>query len=154
VQVPDSEGQANHAGPESCAGVGDGVGEALTGEGAGRVVSPEIVQSWVPTRSEHAAGHTVDAVMARCRRTRRGRRPLAGTETLCAEPVMHGCRASDRFIVPMKPSNEGCPREPAEKVEGRERAKGKVAQQSRGQTQSQVLPVTGARPRPRLTRGE
>jgi len=42
VQVPDSEGLANHTGPESCAGTGNGVGEALTGEDAGRVLSPEI----------------------------------------------------------------------------------------------------------------
>jgi len=42
VQVPDSEGRANHTGPESCAGAGNGVGEALTGERAGRVLSPEI----------------------------------------------------------------------------------------------------------------
>ena len=57
---------------------------------------------------------------------------------------MHGCRESDRFRVPRKPSNKGCPKEPAEEVEGRERAKGNVAQQSRGRTQrrgalSQVL---------------
>jgi hypothetical protein len=42
VQVSDSEGLANHTGPESCASVGNGVREALTGEGAGRVLSPEI----------------------------------------------------------------------------------------------------------------
>ena len=42
MQVPDSEGRANHTGPESCAGTGNGVGEALTGEGAGRVLSLEI----------------------------------------------------------------------------------------------------------------
>jgi hypothetical protein len=37
VQVSDSEGLANHAGPESCASLGNGVREALTGERAGRV---------------------------------------------------------------------------------------------------------------------
>ena len=42
MKVPDSEGPANHTGPESCAGVGNGAGEALTGECAGRVLSPEI----------------------------------------------------------------------------------------------------------------
>src|SRR5262245_45456819 len=42
VQVSDSEGLATHAGPESCAGAGNGVSEALTGECAGRVLSPEI----------------------------------------------------------------------------------------------------------------
>ena len=42
MQVSDSEGLANHAGPESCASFGNGVREALTGECAGRVSSPEI----------------------------------------------------------------------------------------------------------------
>jgi hypothetical protein len=42
VQVSDSEGRATHAGPESCAGAGSGVSEALTGEGAGRGWSPDI----------------------------------------------------------------------------------------------------------------
>ena len=87
--------------------------------------------SRVPTRSAHAEGHTVDAVLARRRRTRRGRRPLAGVETRCAEPggpasgltsdrqvrtvhprgttVVHGCRESDRFRGPRKPSNKVAP---------------------------------------------
>ena len=42
--------------------------------------------------------------------------------------VVHGCRESDRFIVPRKPSNKGCPLGPAEQVEGRELAKGNVAE--------------------------
>jgi hypothetical protein len=42
--------------------------------------------SRVPTRSEHAAGHTAHPVMARERPTRRGRRPLACVETLRAAP--------------------------------------------------------------------
>jgi hypothetical protein len=42
--------------------------------------------SRVPTRSAHAEGNTVDAVLARRRRTRRGRRPLACVATRCAEP--------------------------------------------------------------------
>ena len=66
--------------------LGNGRHEALTGEGAGRVLSPEIGQSWVPTRSEHAEGDSGSAVMARRTCTWRGRRPLACAETLCAEP--------------------------------------------------------------------
>ena len=42
VKVPDEEGLANHLGSESCAGVGNGVGEAWTGGGAGWVGSLEI----------------------------------------------------------------------------------------------------------------
>jgi RNA-directed DNA polymerase len=36
------EGLANHTGPESCMGTGNGVNEALTGVRAGWVLSPEI----------------------------------------------------------------------------------------------------------------
>jgi hypothetical protein len=42
--------------------------------------------------------------------------------------VVHGCRESDSFIVPRKPLNKGRSRGPAEKVEGRELAKGNVAE--------------------------
>ena len=52
---------------------------------------------------------------------------------------MHGCRESDSFIVPRKPSNKGRPMGPAEKVEGRELAKGNVAEQTRGRTQRRGL---------------
>jgi hypothetical protein len=41
---------------------------------------------------------------------------------------MDGCRESDSFIVPTKPSNKGRPMGPAEQVEGRELAKGNVAE--------------------------
>ena len=53
--------------------------------------------------------------------------------------MVHGCRESDRFIVPRKPSNKGGPRGPAEKVEGRELAKGNVAEQTRSRTQRRGL---------------
>ena len=54
---------------------------------------------------------------------------------------MDGCRESDRFIVPRKPSNKGRPMGPAEKVEGRERAKGNVVAHHRGRTQGlETLP--------------
>jgi len=42
--------------------------------------------------------------------------------------VVYGCRESDSFIVPRKPSNKGRPTGSAEKVEGRELAKGNVAE--------------------------
>jgi len=53
--------------------------------------------------------------------------------------VMDGCRESDRFRVPKKPSNKGRPTGPAEKVEGRERAKGNVAEYTRSRTQGRGL---------------
>jgi hypothetical protein len=42
VKVQDSESLASHTGPESCVAAREGRGEALTGEGAGRVSSREI----------------------------------------------------------------------------------------------------------------
>jgi hypothetical protein len=53
--------------------------------------------------------------------------------------VRHGGRESDRFIVPRKPSNKGRPQGPAEEVEGRERAKGNVVEQTRSRTQRRGL---------------
>jgi hypothetical protein len=41
MKVSYSEGLANHAGPESCGDAREGVCEALTGEGSGRVFSRE-----------------------------------------------------------------------------------------------------------------
>jgi hypothetical protein len=49
--------------------------------------------------------------------------------------VRHGGRESDRSRVPRKPANKGCPKEPAEEVEGRERAKGNAVEHTRGRTQ-------------------
>jgi hypothetical protein len=43
------EDLANHDGPESCADVRKGGGEALTGVHAGRVSSREMLKSRVPT---------------------------------------------------------------------------------------------------------
>ena len=40
VRVPYDEGVANHIGPESCAGVREGVSEALTGERTGQAIEP------------------------------------------------------------------------------------------------------------------
>ena len=42
MKVLNSEGGASHTGPESCVVAREGRGEALTGEGAGRVFSREI----------------------------------------------------------------------------------------------------------------
>ena len=149
--------------------LGNGRHEALTGEGAGRVLSPEIGPvlgaDALLTRGRPHRGHRFGEVFT----------DLAGSETsgmhgntvrgtrealhlawqACqvrtvnpwGTTVMDGCRESDRFIVPRKPSNKGCPEGPAEEVEGRERAKGNVVQHTRGRTQSRVSPVTGARPR-------
>jgi hypothetical protein len=75
------EGLATHDGPESCVGSREGVGEALTGVHAGRVLSREIVPIGVPTLSKQAEGHIGGRVIASCRRTLRGQRPRACMES-------------------------------------------------------------------------
>lgn len=52
MQVRYAEGLANRSDPESCAGIREGVGEALTGERAGQPLSCERLISRVPTRFE------------------------------------------------------------------------------------------------------
>jgi len=62
MKVPYVEGLADHNGPESCACFCEGVGEALTGESAGRVLSRE---------SEFASG------CRRCRNNRKATRAVS-----------------------------------------------------------------------------
>ena len=47
-----AEGVATHGGPESCAGVRKGGGEALTGVRAGRAIEPRNYEFGVPTLSQ------------------------------------------------------------------------------------------------------
>ena len=47
-----AEGVAIHGGPESCAGVCEGVGEALTGVRAGQAIEPRNFVTGVPTLSQ------------------------------------------------------------------------------------------------------
>lgn len=69
------KGPARRPGPESCVGVGNRVGEALTGVHAGQVLSCEIKHLGVPTQLSEAEGNIARAVMARFSRTPRSRRP-------------------------------------------------------------------------------
>src|ERR1700756_3407966 len=75
------EDLASHDGPESCAVVREGAGEALTGVRAGSVLSRVIKGSGVPTSLSEAEGKIVGRVIASGRRTPRGRRPGACTES-------------------------------------------------------------------------
>ena len=84
------EGLASHTGPESCAVVRKGDGEALTGVRAGRVLSREMPasgHSGVPTPWRQAEGHTDDR---RQRETSRGPRavgdPVHARKHLAREP--------------------------------------------------------------------
>src|SRR3990172_8331755 len=51
VQVHYDEGVASHIGPEPCAGIREGVGEASAGEHAGQPLSRERMISRAPTLS-------------------------------------------------------------------------------------------------------
>lgn len=81
MRVSCDEGVASHIGPESCGGVRKGVIEALTGERAGWVLSPEsfIVRSADGLRPSE--GNTGRIASARSDRAPRGLRPHARTET-------------------------------------------------------------------------
>src|SRR6058998_1716647 len=89
------EGVASHAGPESCVGVREGDREALTGGGAGRVLSREI----------HEPLRGADALEAggRPHRQRRYREALtdpARSETPSTRPsTANGNRESPRSSV-------------------------------------------------------
>ena len=81
MQESYGEGLAIHTGPELC-GISRKAGhEALVGVRAGRIFSPEISQSGVPTLSPCAEGNTLVSNSASWTGTPRGRRPRACTET-------------------------------------------------------------------------
>jgi hypothetical protein len=77
MKEPYTEGPASHGDPESCVGIREGVGEALTGERIGEVSSREITRSGVPTVLCEREGNTTGA-----RYGERVRDP-ARSETLC-----------------------------------------------------------------------
>ncbi len=74
------EDLANRNGPESCADVRKGGGEALTGVHAGRVSSREKLKFRGPTLWRQAEGNMGRCVMASTGLTLRGLRPLARGE--------------------------------------------------------------------------
>ncbi len=75
------EGLAIHIGPESCAGIRKGIGEALTGESAGWVLSPEIKVS-IPG---------ADGLLMHGRQHRVSRHGEVYTDSAGSEtPCMHG----------------------------------------------------------------
>jgi hypothetical protein len=77
------EGVAIHDGPESCVVFRKEGGEALTGVRTGQSLSREIMEFGVPTLSKQAEGHIGGSVIASCRRTLRGQRNCACTESPC-----------------------------------------------------------------------
>ena len=79
MQVRCTEGLANHSGPESCAGIREGVSEALTGEYAGQPLSCERLLSRVPTRFETWKATRTDAL-----------RRASGRPGVVGDPGMRG----------------------------------------------------------------
>ena len=84
---------ASHTGPESCVGVREADGEALTGVQAGRVLSRESkYKIGVPTPFSWWEGKTGSLATARGARAPRGLRPCARLETLRSGPGMSRVR--------------------------------------------------------------
>jgi hypothetical protein len=86
VKVRYDEGIANHIGPEPCAGIREGVGEASVGDRIGQPLSREIDV----ISGAHAVllveGNTAGRVIASARTARRGRRPWHVRTLLVREP--------------------------------------------------------------------
>ncbi len=92
------EGVASHIGPESCARVCKGPGEALTGVRAGRVLSREILLKFrEPTWWDRAEGNSGCIDIARGIRSLRGRRPRS----------THGNTSRGNREIPGSPPEEG-----------------------------------------------
>ncbi len=86
------EGLATHGGLESCVGVREGAGEALTEGNVGRVIEPRNPLSGVPTPSQWAEGNIAGSAIASCQRTLRGQRACACVESLGTRTGRsHGC---------------------------------------------------------------
>ena len=87
MEVRYREGLATHSDPESCAGVREDTGEALTGADASRVLSREIdPKTSGCLRCQDKRGATLDVPLARgAIRTLRGHRPRARIEAHFAE---------------------------------------------------------------------
>ncbi len=81
MQESYDKGVAIHVGPELCVASRKAGCEALVGVRAGRVLSPAISSTGVPTLSLQAEGHTLFSTSASWTGTPRGRRPRACTET-------------------------------------------------------------------------
>ena len=86
VEVHYDEDLANHIGPESCAVIREGVGEALTGECVGQPLSREIVAFSGADDVLLSEGNMNGCANASARTTRRGRRPWHVHKLLAREP--------------------------------------------------------------------
>ena len=93
MKEPYIEGVATHGGPESCVGVREGVGEALTGGSVGWAIEP---------RNPWSRG--ADAVAKGGRQHRRQRyRELSADPARSENPGMHGTSLRENREVPRSP---------------------------------------------------
>src|SRR5664279_1417633 len=87
MQVPCSEGIADHTGPESCAAHREVRGEALTGESVGQPSSRESYKSVLGADAVSVAeGNTDGCVIASARTAQRGLRPWHADTLFAREP--------------------------------------------------------------------
>ena len=93
MQVRCDEGVANHIGPEPCAGIREGVGEASVGEHIGQPLSRDSLLFPGADAFQTAEGNMSVRVIASASTTRRGRRPWHVCTLLVREP---GDLQSDR----------------------------------------------------------
>ena len=75
MQVHRDEGLANHIGPEPCADIREGVGEASVGVRAGQPLSRDRKELSGADAVCVAEGKTTECANASAQATRRGRRP-------------------------------------------------------------------------------
>ena len=86
MRVHYGEGVANHTGPEPCAVIRKGGGEASVGVRAGQPLSREIVLISGADAVTRAEGNTEGRVIASVRPARRGHRPWHVRKLLAREP--------------------------------------------------------------------
>ena len=104
MQVPCDEGVAIHIGPESCAAVREGRGEALTGECTGQPLSRESTLISGADVVPLTEGNTDGRDIASAQTARRGRRPWHVRTLFAREP---GGPTSDQAMCRLGPHREG-----------------------------------------------
>jgi hypothetical protein len=104
VRVPCDEGIANHIGPKPCAGIREGVGEALAGVRAGQPSSRDRKLFLGADAVCVAEGKMSECASASTRATRRGRRTWHARTLLVREP---GDLESDQPRYRAGPHREG-----------------------------------------------